>query len=61
MVPHLTVAERRLADLPTVQAAERAVHARLPVSTRIDHVLLVAGADAPNSWRVRHRSCLSHH
>jgi 2'-5' RNA ligase len=36
VVPHLTVAERRLADLPAVRAAEGAVHAGLPITTRID-------------------------
>jgi 2'-5' RNA ligase len=59
VVPHLTVAERRLADLPAVQAAEHAVQAGLPVTTRIDRVLLMAGAEADSSWRVLHQFTLA--
>ena len=54
VIPHLTVAERRLADLPTLQAAEQAVQAGLPLSARIEQVLLVAGTDSPRSWRLLH-------
>ena len=54
VVPHLTVGERRLADLPTVQAAEQAVRPGLPLSTRIESVWLIAGDRARNSWRVLH-------
>jgi len=35
VIPHLTVAERRMADLPAVRAAEGAVQPGLPLSTRI--------------------------
>lgn len=59
VVPHLTVAERRLADLRAVQAAEHAVQPGLPVITRIDRVLLMAGAEACNSWRVLHQFTLA--
>ncbi|RBY79044.1 2'-5' RNA ligase family protein [Blastococcus sp. TF02-09] len=51
-VPHLTVGERRLADLPTLRRAEQQVSAHLPVRARIDTVLLIEGAAAPRSWRV---------
>jgi 2'-5' RNA ligase len=53
-VPHLTVAESRIAGLPAAQAAERAVQEGLPVLARVDRLLLIAGADAPRSWRVLH-------
>jgi hypothetical protein len=52
VVPHLTVAEQRLADLPTLLAVERAVRSGLPLVAHIEKVLLVAGTQAPNSWRV---------
>jgi 2'-5' RNA ligase len=52
VVPHLTIAERRLADLPTLLAVERYVQSGLPIATRIESVLLIAGTHAPNSWRV---------
>lgn len=52
VVPHLTVAERRLCDVPTMQEAEQAVLTGLPLSARVDRVLLIAGAQAPRSWHV---------
>ena len=54
MVPHLTIAERRLGSLSAVQRAEQAVQMGLPLSTHIERVLLIAGTQAPNSWRVLH-------
>jgi 2'-5' RNA ligase len=59
VVPHLTVAQRRMADLAAVKAAEQAVRPDLPVTTRIDRVLLIAGTEAPNSWRVLHKFTLA--
>ena len=50
--PHLTVGERRLADLKALVKAEHAVSAYLPLSTRIDTVLLIEGALSPLSWRI---------
>ncbi len=58
VVPHLTVADRRLADLPTLQAAERAVQPGLPLTARIGQAVLVAGTQAPASWRVIQRLSL---
>jgi len=58
VVPHLTVADRRLADRPTLQAAESAVQAGLPVTARIGQAVLVAGTQAPASWRVIQRLSL---
>ena len=55
VVPHLTIGERRLADLAALQHAERVLRPRLPVAARVDHVLLIAGAPAPASWRVLRR------
>jgi 2'-5' RNA ligase len=54
VIPHLTIAERRLGDLAAVQAAERAVQTGLPLSTRIERVLLIAGTQARSSWRILH-------
>jgi 2'-5' RNA ligase len=53
-VPHLTVAETRLGGLPAAEAAERAVQEGLPLLAHVDRLLLIAGADAPRSWRVLH-------
>ena len=50
--PHLTVGERRLANLAALVQAEREVSAHLPCSARIDTVLLIEGAAAPQSWGV---------
>lgn len=58
VIPHLTIAERRLADLPTLLAVERAVQSGLPLATRIEKVLLIAGTEAPNSWRLVNELCL---
>lgn len=58
--PHLTVGERRIGGLAALHSAEHAVRAGLPVSDRVDHVLLIAGTQAPDSWRVLHRLPLRH-
>lgn len=52
VIPHLTIAERRMADLSALQAAENAVQQGLPLTTTVDRLLLIAGAQAPRSWRV---------
>jgi 2'-5' RNA ligase len=54
VVPHLTVAQRGPATLIALRAAERALEPGLPVAARIDQVLLIAGTDAPDSWRILH-------
>lgn len=54
VVPHLTIAERRRGDLTAVRAAERAVQPGLPLSARIESVLLIAGTEASSSWRILH-------
>ena len=58
VVPHLTIAKQRLADLPTLLMVERIVQSGLPLVARIERVLLIAGARAPNSWRVVNALCL---
>jgi len=58
VIPHLTVADRRLADLPTLEAAERAVHPGLLVTARIGQAVLIAGTQAPASWCVIERLSL---
>jgi 2'-5' RNA ligase len=52
LIPHLTVAQQRVADLPTLLAVERTVQSGLPLTARIESLLLIAGAPALNSWRV---------
>lgn len=52
VTPHLTVGESRARGRAALHAAERSVQAGLPLSTQIDRVLLIAGAQAPDSWRV---------
>jgi hypothetical protein len=52
VIPHLTIADGSRGGLPARQAAERAVRTWLPRSATIDRVLLIAGAQAPNSWRL---------
>jgi 2'-5' RNA ligase len=54
VVPHLTVGDVRVGGLAAVRAAERAVRTALPVTARIDRVLLIAGSAAPDSWGVLH-------
>jgi len=53
VIPHLTVADSSPAQLAEMRAAERAVQRALPVFSRVERVLLVAGADTPRSWRVQ--------
>lgn len=55
VVPHLTVGERRLADLSALQSAEQDVRRGLPIAAAVDNVLLIAGTNATNSWRTVHR------
>lgn len=57
--PHLTVAERVLGEPDALPDVERAVRRSLPFDQRVDHVLLIAGADHPRSWRTLHRLPLS--
>ena len=51
VIPHLTVGERRLAELSALQDAERSVRRGLPIKHRVTQVLLVAGTSEANSWR----------
>jgi 2'-5' RNA ligase len=53
--PHLTVAERALWQSGALTSVERAVRTRLPVTQRVDHVLLIRGSERPRSWRTLHR------
>ncbi|GAB3439224.1 2'-5' RNA ligase family protein [Actinophytocola sediminis] len=50
VVPHLTFGSAARADLAALRHAEEQVRERLPVRARIDRVLLLAGADAPDAW-----------
>ncbi len=54
VVPHLTIADRRQGSLSAVQRAEHLVQAGLPLPTHLEKVLLIAGTQAPSSWRVLH-------
>lgn len=50
VVPHLTIGQCPTATTAALRAAERAVGDGLPLTARIDRVLLVAGSGAPRSW-----------
>lgn len=50
VVPHLTVGESRSGTFEDLRAAEVEVSRMLPITTRIDHALLIAGTDRPGSW-----------
>jgi 2'-5' RNA ligase len=53
VVPHLTVGEvgeRRRGSLEQLRAAEADVSPQLPIRTRVDRVLLIAGTNVANSW-----------
>jgi 2'-5' RNA ligase len=49
--PHLTVGELRLGSAEELAAAERAVHAHLPIRARIDRAVLLAGRPEPGTWQ----------
>jgi 2'-5' RNA ligase len=49
--PHLTIGELRLGSAEELAAAERAVQAQLPVSARVDRVVLLAGRPERNTWQ----------
>lgn len=51
-VPHLTLGSRRHAPLDALRAAAGEVGRALPITSRITRVHLLAGSDAPESWRV---------
>lgn len=51
VVPHLTMGTDRRGDLAGMRWAEQQVREHLPVHARVDRVVLLAGSDAPNSWR----------
>lgn len=53
--PHLTVADRALGGPGDLERAEAAVRHGLPITQRVDHAVLVAGTDAPRSWRTVRR------
>lgn len=49
--PHLTVGSTHLADLPGMRWAATDLAAQLPIEARVHRVRLIAGNDAPGSWR----------
>ena len=50
VVPHLTVGDSRTGTTGELKAAEADVSRRLPITARIEHALLMAGTDRPDSW-----------
>lgn len=50
VIPHLTVGDSRRGTVDDLRAAEVEVGDRLPITARIEHALLIAGTDQPNSW-----------
>jgi 2'-5' RNA ligase len=53
-VPHLTVGGPVRDARGELPAAESGLRTRLPVHSRTDHALLMAGTREPDSWRVLH-------
>ena len=51
VVPHLTVGESRWGTVDDLRAAERDIQGALPITAHVDHALLMAGTDKPDSWR----------
>jgi 2'-5' RNA ligase superfamily len=51
LTPHLTVAEPRRATVNQARAAARDVAQHLPYTSPVGEALLIAGSEAPNSWR----------
>lgn len=58
--PHVTVGERSMGAAGDLERAEDDVRPRLPLVQHVDHVLLMAGTDAPRSWRTVQRLPLGH-
>jgi 2'-5' RNA ligase len=58
--PHVTVAERSMGAAGDLERAEDDVRPRLPFAQHVDHALLIAGTDAPRSWRTVQRLPLGH-
>ncbi len=54
VVPHLTVGDSKRGSVSELQAAERDVRRGLPVRARIDRAVLMAGAEAADSWSEVH-------
>src|SRR6185312_3752443 len=50
LIPHLTVGRSRRGSTDDLKAAEADVRRTLPLTTRIEHGLLMAGTDQPDSW-----------
>ena len=51
LAPHLTVAQRGEGGVAELRDIEATVTRNLPVRTRVDRVVLIAGNQAPISWR----------
>jgi 2'-5' RNA ligase superfamily len=52
LTPHLTIGDTRVATIADLRAAEADVRTHLPLNARVDHVVLMAGAQSPDSWHV---------
>ncbi|MCA1674205.1 MAG: 2'-5' RNA ligase family protein, partial [Actinobacteria bacterium] len=50
-IPHLTVGSTRLGELADMKRAVIDVQGKLPIRAQVDRVHLIAGANAPGSWR----------
>ncbi|MGH3621566.1 MAG: 2'-5' RNA ligase family protein [Sciscionella sp.] len=48
--PHLTVGDAHTADPTVLRRAAVDIEPELPITARIDRVLLLAGSDEPDSW-----------
>ena len=50
VVPHLTIGETRRGTSSQLREAEADVMAKLPITCHVEHALLIAGTDRPDSW-----------
>lgn len=50
-IPHLTIGSRQAADLASMRRAADDVRTALPFTAWVDRVVLIAGAERPDSWR----------
>jgi 2'-5' RNA ligase len=51
VIPHLTVGSTRRGNLASLRRAATDLQAALPITAWIDRVQVMAGTDAPGSWR----------
>jgi hypothetical protein len=51
VIPHLTIGSTRRGDLAGMTRAASEIAPELPIDAWVDHLLLIAGTDTPDSWQ----------